>query len=211
MPSQSHQTSAPQQKQSKTNRALQKQYAKQQQRKVPKATLPDPALDISLDDYTSFVTCLKSSRRIMALLGAGLSAASGVPTFRGAGGFWREHDATDLATPEAFEKDPSLVWQFYNFRRHNALKAKPNRAHFALAKLAKVKPDFLVISQNIDGDTLSIRSKGHRADLNAINQAYPSELAIPIPLSFHYTALSSTSNVAARSAAMFHVTTLSIP
>ena len=88
----------------------------------------------------------------MALLGAGLSAASGVPTFRGAGGYWREHDATELATPEAFEKDPSFVWQFYNYRRHGALNAKPNRGHIALAKLAEANSDsFLAISQNIDG------------------------------------------------------------
>ena len=87
------------------------------------------------------------------MFGAGLSAASGVPTFRGPGGFWREHDATELATPEAFEKDPSLIWQFYNYRRHNALKAKPNQAHMALAKLAEMKSDFLAVSQNIDGDS----------------------------------------------------------
>ncbi|KAF9638360.1 NAD-dependent histone deacetylase silent information regulator Sir2 [Lasiodiplodia theobromae] len=87
----------------------------------------------------------------MALFGAGLSAASGVPTFRGAGGFWREYDSTTLATPAAFFENPSLVWQFYNYRRHTALKAQPNRAHVALAKLAKAKPDYLAVSQNIDG------------------------------------------------------------
>jgi NAD-dependent SIR2 family protein deacetylase len=56
-----------------------------------------------------------------------------------------------LATPRAFLKDPALVWQFYSYRRHCALTAKPNRAHIALAELAKKKPDFLAISQNTDG------------------------------------------------------------
>lgn len=138
---------------SKIASQLQKQYAKQQRRKAPQGALPSPTLNIPPDDYTSFVSCLKTSTRILALFGAGLSAASGVPTFQGAGGFWRNHEATELAKPEAFEKNPSLLWQFYNYRRHCALKAKPNRAHVALAKLAEKKPDFLAISQNIDGET----------------------------------------------------------
>lgn len=106
---------------------------------------------ISDPDLVSFSAHLKSSTRILALLGAGLSASSGLPTFRGAGGFWRKYDAVSLATPEAFESDPSLVWQFYNYRRHMALKAQPNRAHLALAELARKKQEFLTISQNVDG------------------------------------------------------------
>ena len=152
MAPQAHQTGPPSHKVSKHDKLLRKQHEKQLQRKTPQGTLPSSTLNICLDDYTSFVLQLRSSNRIMALLGAGLSAASGVPTFRGAGGHWREHDATELATPEAFEKDPSFVWQFYNYRRHSALKAKPNRGHVALAKLAETKSDsFLAISQNIDG------------------------------------------------------------
>ena len=135
---------------SKFAEELRKRYAKQQLRKIPTGTLPLATLDIPLELYVSFVEHLKSSTRILALFGAGLSAASGVPTFRGAGGFWREHDATELATPEAFNRDPSFAWQFYNHRRHLALKATPNRAHVALAKLAAKKPHFLAISQNID-------------------------------------------------------------
>ena len=131
--------------------ALRKIYAKQQHRKFGSNTLPSPHLNIPLSDYTTFVTALKSSTRILALLGAGLSAASGIPTFRGAGGFWREHDATQLATSEAFWEDPSLLWQFYSYRRHMALRAEPNRGHLALAKLAGRKEGFLAISQNIDG------------------------------------------------------------
>lgn len=87
----------------------------------------------------------------MALLGAGISASSGLPTFRGAGGYWRTYDATDLATPEAFESNPDLVWQFYSFRRHMALKAQPNAAHYALAELSRRNKDFITLSQNVDG------------------------------------------------------------
>jgi NAD-dependent SIR2 family protein deacetylase len=102
-------------------------------------------------DLESFQQHLNQSTRILALLGAGLSASSGLPTFRGAGGLWRTHDATQLATPEAWAADPGLVWQFYNYRRHMALKAKPNPAHYALAELARRKNDFITLSQNVDG------------------------------------------------------------
>jgi NAD-dependent SIR2 family protein deacetylase len=102
-------------------------------------------------DLEAFSTHLKSSKRILALLGAGLSASSGLPTFRGAGGLWRNHEATSLATPEAFAADPGLVWQFYSYRRHMALQALPNKAHYALAELAKKKEGFITLSQNVDG------------------------------------------------------------
>lgn len=102
-------------------------------------------------DLESFSSHIKSSRRVLALLGAGLSAASGLPTFRGAGGLWRSHDAVSLATPEAFSKDPGLVWQFYSYRRHMALQAQPNPAHYALAELAKRNRNFVTLSQNVDG------------------------------------------------------------
>lgn len=112
------------------------------------------------DKIADFHSHLLKSRRICALLGAGLSASSGLPTFRGAGGLWRTHDAISLATPEAFRADPSLVWTFYSYRRHMALNAKPNRAHLALAELAKRNNNFLTLSQNVDG--LSPRA-GHPA------------------------------------------------
>jgi NAD-dependent SIR2 family protein deacetylase len=112
-------------------------------------------------DVASFVQALQNSRRIVALLGAGLSASSGLPTFRGAGGLWRTFDATALATPEAFERDPGLSWQFYSYRRHMSLNAKPNRAHLALAELARRNPNFITLSQNVDG--LSPRA-GHPSE-----------------------------------------------
>ncbi|KAJ5983560.1 Sirtuin family [Penicillium waksmanii] len=106
---------------------------------------------LPLTDRESFAAHLKTCRRIVALVGAGLSAASGLPTFRGAGGLWRTHDATDLATPEAFDENPDLVWQFYSFRRHMALKAAPNKGHYALAELSRKNRDFITLSQNVDG------------------------------------------------------------
>jgi NAD-dependent SIR2 family protein deacetylase len=106
---------------------------------------------ISIDSMQSFQECLKSSSRVLALCGAGLSASSGLPTFRGAGGMWRTHEAMDLATPQAFNRDPGLVWQFYSYRRHAALQVKPNKAHFALAELSKKMPGFITLSQNVDG------------------------------------------------------------
>ncbi|KAL9067647.1 MAG: hypothetical protein Q9161_006729 [Pseudevernia consocians] len=118
------------------------------------------ASSIKPADLESFQNHLRYSDRILALCGAGLSAASGLPTFRGAGGLWRSYDAVSLATPEAFANDPGRVWQFYSYRRHMALQAQPNPAHYALAKLARRKKDFLTLSQNVDG--LSERA-GHQA------------------------------------------------
>ncbi|EXJ89266.1 hypothetical protein A1O3_02332 [Capronia epimyces CBS 606.96] len=111
-------------------------------------TAPD---EMPSTDVASFVQYLQSARRIVALLGAGLSASSGLPTFRGAGGLWRTYDATRLATPGAFKADPGLSWQFYSYRRHMSLNAKPNRAHLALAELARRNSNFLTLSQNVDG------------------------------------------------------------
>lgn len=104
-------------------------------------------------DMESFSAHLQGSKRILALLGAGLSASSGLPTFRGAGGLWRTHDATTLATPEAFNADPGLVWQFYSYRRHMSLQAQPNKAHLALAELARKNHGFMTLSQNVDGNS----------------------------------------------------------
>lgn len=102
-------------------------------------------------DLRSFSEHLQKSTRILALCGAGLSASSGLPTFRGAGGLWRTHDSISLATPEAFSADPGLVWQFYSYRRHMAMNVQPNRAHLALAELARRNKQFMCLSQNVDG------------------------------------------------------------
>lgn len=93
---------------------------------------------------------LTAARKVVALSGAGLSAESGVPTFRGDGGLWRNHRPADLATPEAFATDPQLVWEFYNWRREKVLSVEPNPAHHALTELERSLPAFCHITQNVD-------------------------------------------------------------
>lgn len=94
---------------------------------------------------------IREATRIAALAGAGLSAESGVPTFRGAGGLWRQYRAEDLATPEAFARNPRLVWEWYDWRRTRIAQAEPNPGHRALAELERIKPQFTLITQNVDG------------------------------------------------------------
>ncbi|MHC1745410.1 MAG: NAD-dependent deacetylase [Syntrophobacteraceae bacterium] len=94
---------------------------------------------------------LASARSIAVLTGAGISAESGVPTFRGADGLWRQYRAVDLATPEAFAKDPALVWEFYNWRRELLAPLAPNPGHYALVELERRASRFQLITQNVDG------------------------------------------------------------
>jgi NAD-dependent protein deacetylase/lipoamidase len=94
---------------------------------------------------------LRAAHRITALTGAGVSAASAVPTFRGADGLWRKVRAETLATPEAFERDPKLVWEWYDWRRQMLIGARPNGAHDALARWTRERPGFTLITQNVDG------------------------------------------------------------
>ncbi|HZE20900.1 MAG TPA: NAD-dependent deacylase [Desulfobaccales bacterium] len=93
---------------------------------------------------------LSQAQRVAALTGAGVSAESGVPTFRGADGLWRQYRAVDLATPGAFAENPELVWEFYNWRRELLAKLAPNAAHRALVELERRLSSFLLITQNID-------------------------------------------------------------
>ena len=88
-------------------------------------------------------------KKISILTGAGMSAESGLRTFRDSDGLWESHNVYDVATPEAWQRDPELVLNFYNERRRQVRKAKPNKAHLALAKLEK-KYDVHIITQNID-------------------------------------------------------------
>ena len=96
-------------------------------------------------------TRIRGARRIAVLTGAGVSAESGVPTFRGDGGLWKNHNAMELATPEAFARNPALVWEFYNWRRELIARVQPNSAHHALARLERQNPGVTLITQNVDG------------------------------------------------------------
>lgn len=103
---------------------------------------------------------LAAAKSVVALTGAGISAESGLPTFRGPGGLWRNFRPEQLATPEAFHRDPKLVWEWYDWRRSIHAKCEPNPGHHALVELERRKeretilgnaiPQFLLVTQNVD-------------------------------------------------------------
>jgi len=94
---------------------------------------------------------LKEAGFVVVTTGAGVSAESGVPTFRGEEGLWHKHRAEELATPEAFARDPGLVWEWYDWRRALISKCEPNPAHRAIAGMEGMFDRFLLVTQNIDG------------------------------------------------------------
>jgi len=94
---------------------------------------------------------IENAKSIVVLTGAGISSESGVPTFRGQEGLWKNFRPEELATPEAFWNDPKLVWEWYDWRRNSIKGAKPNPGHYALADLEKRVKNFTLITQNIDG------------------------------------------------------------
>jgi NAD-dependent deacetylase len=94
---------------------------------------------------------LKSAANVAVLTGAGVSAESGIPTFRSNGGYWQQYRFEDLATPQAFARDPKFVWTWYEERRRAIAETKPNAGHLALAALERSKPVFTLITQNVDG------------------------------------------------------------
>jgi NAD-dependent deacetylase len=98
------------------------------------------------------ISALRDAGRVVALTGSGISAESGVPTFREAQtGLWERYDPQELATPEAFERDPGLVWEWYEWRRRLVTEAEPNPGHLALAELERRVPGFTLVTQNVDG------------------------------------------------------------
>ncbi len=122
---------------------------------------------------------LRRSRGVVVLTGAGLSADSGLATFRGPGGQWRKHRPEDLATPEAFRRDPRLVWEWYEARRRAAAAAAPNDAHRAIAAFALRREDVTIVTQNVDGlHVLAAReaAAGLTGDPGDISRALPLEL-----------------------------------
>ena len=94
---------------------------------------------------------LREARQVVALTGAGISAESGVPTFRDAQtGLWAKYDPQELATPQSFRRNPKLVWDWYAWRRELVAAAEPNPGHFALAEIERRVPQFTLITQNVD-------------------------------------------------------------
>jgi NAD-dependent deacetylase len=116
---------------------------------VPDLPPPDPAA------LAAARTLLQAARRLVIFTGAGVSAESGVPTFRGAGGLWKSFRSEELATPEAFARDPRLVWEWYAWRRDLVARCAPNAAHLAIARhgarLVAAGGEATVATQNVDG------------------------------------------------------------
>lgn len=94
---------------------------------------------------------LAEGRALTVLTGAGISAESGIPTFRGKDGYWRNYRVEELATPQAFQSNPSLVWEWYSMRRGLLASVRPNPAHYAIAEMERLAGAFTLITQNVDG------------------------------------------------------------
>jgi NAD-dependent deacetylase len=116
----------------------------------------EQASDRGLDEVAGR---LRAARRIVVLTGAGVSAASGVPTFRGREGLWRTFRPEDLATPRAFERDPTVVWEWYDWRRQRIAACSPNRAHEVLASWSLRHHDCHIVTQNVDDLHLRARTR----------------------------------------------------
>ncbi len=106
---------------------------------------------VSKDKLDSLVKILKNTKKVVISTGAGISAESGIPTFRGKDGLWKKYRAEELATPQAFRNDPKLVWEWYEWRRSIIGKKNPNPGHKILAQWEKIFPEYTLITQNIDG------------------------------------------------------------
>src|SRR5205085_11168460 len=105
-----------------------------------------------MDFASSLITSLRNVKKIVVLTGAGISAESGLATFREAQtGLWSKFKPEELATAEAFRRNPKLVSDWYAWRREQALKAEPNPGHLALVEMEKRAPEFLLVTQNVDG------------------------------------------------------------
>jgi NAD-dependent deacetylase len=113
--------------------------------------------DAALDEAANW---LDMAERVCVLTGAGVSAESGVPTFRASDGLWEGHRIEDVASPDGWERNPAMVWQFYNARRANVATVEPNAGHHALVELEKRWGDrFTLVTQNVDGLHLEAGSK----------------------------------------------------
>jgi len=102
-------------------------------------------------DFLPLIKLLHQTKHVTVLTGAGISAESGIPTFRGKNGLWKKYRAEDLATPSAFNRDPKLIWEWYDWRRGLIAPVEPNPGHKVLARWEKIFSDFALITQNIDG------------------------------------------------------------
>ena len=134
------------------------------------------------------VVALQKAKHVVVFTGAGVSAESGIPTFRDSlSGLWERFDAADLATPDAFRKDAELVWGWYEWRRMRVLQAQPNPAHLAIAALARHVPKLTVTTQNVDDlheragsvDVLHLHGSRHSPRCSICGQAHILPPGIP--------------------------------
>ena len=102
-------------------------------------------------DIEKTIERLRHTKSLLVITGAGISAESGIPTFRGNDGLWQNYRAEELATPWAFERDPVTVWKWYDWRRGIIGKTEPNAGHLAIKRLEEIFPNFFLITQNVDG------------------------------------------------------------
>jgi NAD-dependent deacetylase len=129
----------------------------------------------SAADIAAARTALAKALRVVVLTGAGVSAESGIPTFRGPGGLWKQFRAEDLATPIAFGRNPRLVWEWYGWRRQEVSKCRPNAAHLALARWILGRAGVTLVSQNVD-DLHERAAREVSADPDAAHRADPIRL-----------------------------------
>ncbi|HEX7614447.1 MAG TPA: Sir2 family NAD-dependent protein deacetylase, partial [Thermoanaerobaculia bacterium] len=107
--------------------------------------------EFDLTPLLDLIPELLAGRPLVVLTGAGVSAESGLPTFRGPGGLWEGNRPEDLATPEAFARDSEKVWRFYGWRLEKLRGARPNEGHLALARMERLLPRMTIVTQNVDG------------------------------------------------------------
>ncbi len=115
---------------------------------------------MSQDEVRRAAEILRAATRVVAFTGAGVSAESGVATFRGAGGLWEGHRIEEVASPHAFAADPVHVWRFYDQRRTNLARVRPNPAHEVLAAWQRRFPSYTLVTQNVDGLHQGAGSRG---------------------------------------------------
>jgi NAD-dependent deacetylase len=136
----------------------------------------------------SLISVLRAATRVVVLTGAGVSAESGIPTFRDKQtGLWEKFDAAELATPYAFDRDPAFVWGWYEWRRGLVLKVQPNAGHRAIAAMQTHVPHFTLITQNVDDlheragsrDVLHLHGELSRPYCEACRRPYSHAEAIP--------------------------------
>jgi len=136
----------------------------------------------------SVIAACEPSKQVVVLTGAGISAESGVPTFRGEDGLWKQYRAEELATPHAFQANPKLVWEWYDWRRGIIGRAEPNPGHRAIAEMEQIFPRFTLITQNVDGlhrragSTKVIEIHGNLWDLRCVAEGQVREdYRCPLP------------------------------